>query len=236
MSPLSDIHPHAPIQPGRYFLDTAGILFRGEVPWAQAVAAVVVLAPGEPTRRQLAELAEDLVRTDDIRATVDSPVDTSGDRSSVEKMRADCAAEASEREARFRDARRLTVAHPNQVTPRRPEEPLRSLARREKPRAVPGFENLIEQPDEDDEFIRQLQTRVVAKQAQRSKRAPTKAEPAIDGERIAAAYRAKASAPRRQPKVPTQHALSREACRLCGIPGSRGCDHFLPFEEASGEG
>lgn len=215
MTPISSIHPVRNLEPGRYMLDEVGMLWPAlsSVPF-RMVAAVVVLAPGELTRRQRAEQPTKPTRTDDVRAA--------------------CAAEAAVREARFREAKRLTVAHPSEVTQRRPEAPLRSLARREKPRAVPGVENMIEQPDGDDEFIRQLQTRVVAKQAQRTKRTPMKAEPAIDGGRIAAAYRAKASAPRRQPKVPTRHALSREACVNCGIPGSRGCDHFLPFVEDAG--
>lgn len=29
---------------------------------------------------------------------------------------------------------------------------------------------------------------------------------------------------------PTEHAPNRESCTRCGIPGSKGCDHWLPCE------
>ena len=213
-TPLSSLHPRIAIRPGRYLLDDLGILWPDEVQMEHpVVAAVIVLALGELTRRQRAEQPTKPTRTDDVRA--------------------DCAAEAAEREARFREANRLTVAHPHQLTPPRPEAPLRSLARREKPRAVPGIEDMIEQLDEDDEFIRQLQAKVAAKQAQRGKR-PAPAEPKIDGKRVAAAYRAKSSKPAPQRRHPTRRALGPGECTYCGIPGFRGCEHFLPFEGDAG--
>lgn len=209
-TPLSPIHPLSAVKPGRYLLDDVGMLWPAliHVPF-RMVAAVVVLAPGEPTRRQRAEQPAQPSRTDDVRAA--------------------CAAEAAEREDRFREAKRLTVAHPHKVAPREHEPPLRSLARSKKPRPVPGLKAIVE-ADDDEEALIDLKTRVEAKQARRTKLAPMKTEPPIDGGRVAAAYRAKASTPPRQPKVPTEHALTREACGRCGIPGSRGCEHFLPFE------
>lgn len=50
-----------------------------------------------------------------------------------------------------------------------------------------------------------------------------------DGARLAAAIAARgAPQPPMARPAPTEVAESREECRFCGIPGWRGCDHFLP--------
>jgi len=52
-----------------------------------------------------------------------------------------------------------------------------------------------------------------------------------DWARVAAAARARPLGP--PPKrAPTRHAVDRGPCARCGIPGSRGCDHQLPYDEA----
>lgn len=53
----------------------------------------------------------------------------------------------------------------------------------------------------------------------------------IDWARVAAAHRNHAArpAPKRKPIGP---APSREECPRCGVPGWRGCDHFLPCEDS----
>lgn len=53
----------------------------------------------------------------------------------------------------------------------------------------------------------------------------------IDWGRVANAVASRrVVAPARKPK-PRFPALSKEPCRRCGVPGSRGCDHQLPYEE-----
>ena len=52
----------------------------------------------------------------------------------------------------------------------------------------------------------------------------------IDWARVAAAHRAKASAPRVKPVRDLPVAPNREACPRCGIAGWKGCAHQLPCE------
>lgn len=58
-----------------------------------------------------------------------------------------------------------------------------------------------------------------------------KAEAKIDWARVAAAHAARPG-PQAQPVTPPLEAApSREECPRCGIPGWKGCAHFLPCEE-----
>ncbi len=58
--------------------------------------------------------------------------------------------------------------------------------------------------------------------------APAKAAE-IDWKRVADAHAGKAASPKKNTRpAPTIEAPSREECPRCGIPGWRGCDHFLP--------
>lgn len=64
--------------------------------------------------------------------------------------------------------------------------------------------------------------------------APKPAAPQDEGKRLAAAFAAKAvqkstSVP--AATGPTKHAPGREECPRCGIPGLKGCAHFLPCED-----
>lgn len=59
-----------------------------------------------------------------------------------------------------------------------------------------------------------------------------KRAPKIDWKRVAAARRAKAAAKPAPAPRPLFPAPSRDACPRCGIPGSKGCAHFLPCEDA----
>jgi hypothetical protein len=56
--------------------------------------------------------------------------------------------------------------------------------------------------------------------------------PQPDWARVAAAARARPLGPAPK-RPPTRHALDRGPCPRCGIPGARGCDHQLPFDEAA---
>lgn len=50
--------------------------------------------------------------------------------------------------------------------------------------------------------------------------------------RLAAAYRDRRRAPAGRPE-PTVEAPSSDPCSRCGIPGWRGCDHYLPLPPRS---
>ena len=57
-----------------------------------------------------------------------------------------------------------------------------------------------------------------------------KAEAKIDWARVAAAHAARPG-PQAQPVAPPLEAApSREECPRCGIPGWKGCAHFLPCD------
>ncbi|MGF7152634.1 hypothetical protein [Novosphingobium gossypii] len=184
-------------------LDAAGLLWPPAVrnP-AAVVAAVVVLAAGQPTRRQAAE------------------------RAAADKVRAACAAESADREARFREARRLTVAHPAAVAPRRQEQPLRSMARREKPRSMRVDPAELEDVT-GEEALEELRRRVLAKQAAR---APMASEPKIDGRHVAAVHR-EMKLGKTFSKVPTRRAVFNGECHRCGARTVKGCEHLLPYQE-----
>lgn len=51
-----------------------------------------------------------------------------------------------------------------------------------------------------------------------------------DWARVAAAHRAKSAATTKSAVKPLVPAPSREECPRCGIPGWKGCTHFLPYE------
>ena len=59
-----------------------------------------------------------------------------------------------------------------------------------------------------------------------------KAPAPVDWARVANAVRLRAPVLPKAKPTPTIVALSREACVRCGVPGWRGCDHQLPYEEA----
>lgn len=81
---------------------------------------------------------------------------------------------------------------------------------------------------EPDDLMGQFSSALARVSARRSGAVPAKAK--IDGSRIAAALSRR---PAPQPPIPkpqpNRQALSGEECAFCGIPGSKGCDHFLPF-------
>lgn len=56
-----------------------------------------------------------------------------------------------------------------------------------------------------------------------------RAAPAVDWQRVARAARARPIGPQAK-AAPTRAALSPDPCRRCGVRGSIGCDHQLPFE------
>lgn len=79
----------------------------------------------------------------------------------------------------------------------------------------------------DQVLLRAAQIRMEADQV--ASRVAPKAK--IDWTRVAAAHRAKGSAAPRSPRKPLEPAPTREECPRCGIPGWKGCDHFLPCED-----
>lgn len=133
----------------------------------------------------------------------------------------------------IKPAERVDVVEPIKVAPKvivaqepRPEPILRPLARKAKPTPVrvPAEELVDEDPD-----VAEFQRRLAAKRAERAKAVSAAAK--IDGARLAQVLRQREVKAVPAPvKQPTKYAQTREACRFCGIPGSRGCEHFLPYE------
>ena len=83
--------------------------------------------------------------------------------------------------------------------------------------------------DTGTDRFRQAMKRLDARKADRA-RVLTRDKPArVDGAQIAAAFARKKLAPPPPPEPPTERALTREECKFCGVPGFKGCDHFLPF-------
>lgn len=145
---------------------------------------------------------------------------------SVEQIRADCAAEAAVHEERVRQAKRLTTAHPLPATVR-PLEIDRSLARRKVTPAVPAPQ------DSDEAAMAEFSAALARVQQRRQSKAGAITKPAtpkIDGQAIAAAHARKKAVPPPPKKPPTRRALGPGECHRCGIPGFRGCDHFLPYK------
>lgn len=59
-----------------------------------------------------------------------------------------------------------------------------------------------------------------------------KAAPKLDWGKIAQAARGRVLAPPVR-KAPTRVAFDKGPCPRCGIPGTRGCDHQLPYDESA---
>jgi len=113
-----------------------------------------------------------------------------------------------------------------------PEALVTPSAAPKAPRQIETLRNLgrrrdkAEQPKPQTDVQRAEVIRAVAKKLEARKAAPS-----IDWARVAAAHRNHQPKNTSRPK-PTRPAPSRDECPHCGIPGWRGCDHFLPCEEA----
>ena len=88
---------------------------------------------------------------------------------------------------------------------------------------------------EEDAAVSAFQVALARVQARKAESieviAPKIVTPLDEGKRVAAAFAARAavkstSVPEKA--APTEHAPSREECRICGTPGFKGCDHWLP--------
>lgn len=79
---------------------------------------------------------------------------------------------------------------------------------------------------EDEEAVEEFASALAKVQARRSTATPV-AKP-NDYARFAANMMARAGASKPAKRAPTEHAPSRESCTCCGIPGWKGCDHWLP--------
>ena len=113
---------------------------------------------------------------------------------------------------------------------RRPDPILRPMARKAKPTPVRvPIEELV--ADDDDEYA-EFQRRLAAKRAERAKVIAPKTK--VDGIRLAAALRQREAKPAPAPaKRPTKYAQDGGPCRFCGVRGSIGCEHFLPYERGA---
>lgn len=60
-----------------------------------------------------------------------------------------------------------------------------------------------------------------------------KRPPKVDWGRVAEAAKRQAHAPPVARAKVLQPALSKDPCRRCGVPGFRGCEHQLPYDEAA---
>lgn len=113
--------------------------------------------------------------------------------------------------------------------PRRPDEPLRNQARKRDVmyrNRVNAEARELELPV--DHVVERA--RLIREEADQIARrvAP---KPQIDWSRVVAAHRAKSAKGPKAPPAPTEHAPNREECPRCGIPGWKGCAHYLPCEE-----
>lgn len=112
-------------------------------------------------------------------------------------------------------------------------DPLRNTAgEKHSPTIQPALRNLgrrksvqkaieIEEPKAGRERIRAMAEKLAAKR---------RAEAGIDYAKLAEAHRNSSGARPASARVarPLEPAPSREECPRCGIPGWKGCDHFLP--------
>lgn len=89
------------------------------------------------------------------------------------------------------------------------------------------------EPTRHDEVMDEF--KAALERVQDRKGGTAKQRPKIDYARLSDAMqtrRVHAAKPVPKPR-PTVAAQTRESCPDCGIPGFRGCDHFLPFEPRS---
>lgn len=222
--------PAAHLPAGRYLLCNEGSLHEpGEKYPGMTVAAVVVIPRGQPTRRQIAEA---------LRAPAVNFLSIAGFHDSWVKQHFVAPSDAETPvavygidlagshdvcvETFFVDGKPL-FSHEIDLGPVEWPEvnlgeplPLGGAVKPKRPYLVG------EQPSE--------QMRPVRK---RDASTPAPKAPPIDAARLAAAYRAKASASRKAQgsgtKVPTRRALGIGPCHKCGASGRNGCDHFLPY-------
>lgn len=230
-----DIVPSKLMAPGRYLLDGEGRLqplrYRKFV---KAVAIVTVRAKEPPsnTIELLSPLSPpEAISTVDCAKLFRKLANLAEDINATREHKGKEARKAPEK-----PVERVEVVEAPKVAPKvivapqpRPDPILRPMARKAKPTAVRvPVEELV---DEDDD-VREFERRLAAKRAERAKRLAPAVK--IDAMRLAQALREREVRPKPQPvKKPTRYAQSREACRFCGVPGSRGCEHFLPYEGAN---
>lgn len=135
----------------------------------------------------------------------------------------------------------------NADTGRLPEtspEPVARPPRAEPRQRVPKYavaeaqarrERRIERKAEDDEAFNEFAERLSRVQQRRAEGeviVVTRQQRAkTAGAQLAAAFRARPRpTPPPPPKTPTERAYSTEEFKFCGIPGSKGCEHYLPYD------
>ncbi|MGJ0236966.1 hypothetical protein ACQEPB_00395 [Novosphingobium fluoreni] len=215
MTAVVGVHPQKALQEGRYRLDSEGRLHPERFGVIKAVAMVTVRC-----KPALAVSSGKLPHPDRGRLKP-------GPKPSrkAEAIRAECTVEAAERASRVHEAKRLTTAHPLPVTSRTREID-RPLARRKVEPSAPAVPN-------DEDVMTDFSAALARVQGRRRSKAHVISKPAapkIDGKAVADAYARKHLAPPPAKKPPTRRALGTGECIHCGIPGRKGCDHFLPYE------
>lgn len=83
---------------------------------------------------------------------------------------------------------------------------------------------------EDAEAVEEFTAALAKVQERRSTVAP--AAKRVDYARMAANLLARRPAPKPVKAAPTEPAPNRESCVWCGVPGWKGCDHWLPCDAA----
>lgn len=103
----------------------------------------------------------------------------------------------------------------------------RSAAATSEKMDVTAGETAPDPDDDDGAIVDEFRSRLAAVQSRRAASQPAP----VNWGRVADARSAgRPSARPASPKAPTNPAPSREECQRCGIPGFRGCAHWLPYD------
>lgn len=135
------------------------------------------------------------------------------------------------------NARQCQLVKAEASAPKRSPQPDPEVARHRAPRLTDGLYRSARRADERaleapvDLATAPSRAAQLIREATRGEALCLEKPKPIDWARVAAAHRNHAArpAPKRKPIGP---APSREECPRCGVPGWKGCDHFLPCEDS----
>lgn len=88
----------------------------------------------------------------------------------------------------------------------------------------------MDMPWDDDDAVEEFTAALAKVRSRRSAAAPVSRP--TDYSRFVANMKVRAAIAKPAKLAPTEHAPNRESCTRCGIPGSKGCDHWLPCDAA----
>lgn len=135
------------------------------------------------------------------------------------------------------NARQCQLAKAEASAPKRSPQPAPEVVRHRVPRLTDGLYRSARRADEraleapvDRAALPSRAAQLIREASQGEALCLEKPKP-IDWARVAAAHRNHAPRPAAARK-PIGPAPSREECPRCGIPGWKGCDHFLPCEDS----